>query len=607
MNASLPGPGDVLAGRYAIERELGRGGYSIVYLARDRTLDVPVALKLLFPPPAVLDEARERMRREANAVRTLAHPNVVALHDFVEQEGRHFLVMEWVDGPDLAALVAASGPLTPARAASLARDIAEALAAGHEHGIIHRDVKPRNVLVDSDGKGRLTDFGSARIEGQTTMTHAGGIVGTLAYTAPEILAGGRGDGRSDVYALGLTLFFSMTGTLPRGVGPLGPTADPDGFRPTGTGTQVPAWLDDVVARATRANPRHRFATAQALAGALGDGESAGVSLTVGTGRCLVCGESVAEELGVCPACAATSEGAKGGTALVFLRSPASRTDRRHRIEDLEDLLGAAARPPDVAAAATGGRALLRAPVAVAARAVGALERDGYPAFATSTLGALRRIPRPFSVLVASGLVVGVTAGAMGSTLIGLSSPAMAILLWLAALERVRRPVLDVRPQPSALPAAAEAEAVAVLSTLPLGTARDLLSDLLRLARLLAAGDGFPHLDPDGSDLGTALRSGAALAKDLDRLDRALALLDASSTHAGTEASVRDTVAGAERARDRLVQALLSGLAALGRAHAHLADAPGAGAALREALTSLEQEAERHAAASAEVEALLARS
>lgn len=601
MGAAFPGPGQVLADRYEIVRELGRGGYSVVYLAKDRTLEVDVALKLLVPPPAERDEARERMRREAQAVRSMVHPNVVALHDFVESGDHRFLVMEYVDGADLGALVETGGPLPAARVIEVGTDIARALAEAHDRGILHRDVKPRNVLVDSDGRARLTDFGSARLEGQTTMTHTGGVVGSLAYAAPEVLAGGRGDGRSDVYALGLTLFFALAGALPPERGPLGLNSNDDGFRPSVLGVELPTWLDDVVARATRAEPRHRFATADALRRALSGGESE-LAPHPGDGRCLVCRGPASDEVGLCPACAATGPG-EPGDALVFLAGRPARGDRRARIRSVEAMLGEGISDVDARAAAIGLRPLLRAPRAVASRAAEAFRREGLPATAEPPVAAAHRIPRSYTLLVAAGLAVGVAAGAAGSTLVGVSSPLVAALLWLAAFERIRRPLVRVEARPSALPAPAEAGAVAAIASLPDGTASDLLAELLRVARRLASDPGFESLDPGGRTTADVIAAAVALARDLDRLDGALAAMRETSTRGNLDAT-RDAVAGAERARDRLVQRLLAGTAALGRAQASLAAGRSTDSAVEDAVAELERDVRAHAEAAAEVEALL---
>src|ERR1041385_8816240 len=185
------GAGALLGGRYEIVRELGRGGYSIVYLARDRQLEADVAIKLLVPPPAAAALARGRMRGEVQAVRGLSHANIVAVRDFADDGPWSFIVMEYVAGPDLAERVRRCGPLPPEEAVRLVRDVSAGLAMGHRHGVLPRDLQPQHNLLDPDGRARLTDFGSARLDGVTGVTRTGAIVGTLDYLAPEVLAGRR--------------------------------------------------------------------------------------------------------------------------------------------------------------------------------------------------------------------------------------------------------------------------------------------------------------------------------------------------------------------------------------------------------------------------------
>src|SRR6266550_2199133 len=221
-------PGVVLQDRYEIADEIGRGGFSIVYRARDRRVGADVAIKLLVPPPAAARLARERLRREVQAVRQLSHPNIVAVYDVVDDGPWSFVVMEYVAGPDLAVRVRQRGPLDPDAAALLGREITAALAAAHRHGILHRDVKPQNILLAPDGRARLTDFGSARLAGQETVTQTGGLVGTADYAAPEQLAGGRGDARADEYALGVTLYYALTAELPARAPVRGADAGRDG-------------------------------------------------------------------------------------------------------------------------------------------------------------------------------------------------------------------------------------------------------------------------------------------------------------------------------------------------------------------------------------------
>ena len=302
-------PGSLLAGRYEIAREIGRGGYSIVYQARDRSVGADVAIKLLVPPPVVAQLARERMRREVQAVRELSHENIVAVYDLLEEETRSCIVMEYVPGPDLQARVVTGGALTVPQLESVGKGIAAALAAAHRHGILHRDVKPQNILLAPDGRARLTDFGSARLDGQATVTQTGGLVGTLAYTAPEVLAGQRGDARADLYSFGMTLYFAATGALPPGTSRhLPPPAAPEGHRARVARRDIPEWLDGIIARATAADPRDRFPGAAAFLTALEQrssqtmparkgGDAAGES-------CVMCGGLDDSRIGVCAQCRA---------------------------------------------------------------------------------------------------------------------------------------------------------------------------------------------------------------------------------------------------------------------------------------------------------------
>jgi len=261
--------GAVLGGRFEIAREIGRGGYSVVYAARDRSVGTEVAIKVLVPPPATAREAKERLRREVQAIRGLRHPNIVGVHDLVEDGSIAFVVMDLIDGTDLASRIAERGPLPTELAIGVAVQVSDALAEAHRAGILHRDIKPANILLDGAGHAWLTDFGSARLDSQTTITRTGGLVGTVAYLAPEVWLGGRADARADLYSLGMTLYEALTGKLPqRPSVHLPPTPEGDGFKPSLHRPDLPPWLERVIARATTAEPRDRFATVAAFRDAL---------------------------------------------------------------------------------------------------------------------------------------------------------------------------------------------------------------------------------------------------------------------------------------------------------------------------------------------------
>jgi serine/threonine-protein kinase len=206
--------GELIAGRYEVEAVVGSGGMATVYRAHDRVLERVVALKVLDPRHEGDPQLVGRFRDEARAAAKLTHPNVVGVLDRVMHGGREFIVFEHVEGETLKQLVAREGPLEPTRAAALGCGVARALAAAHERGIVHRDVKSQNVIVGEDGRPRVADFGVARAPGSQELTESGAFVGTGTYIAPEQARGLRVDGAADVYALGVVLYELLTGAPP---------------------------------------------------------------------------------------------------------------------------------------------------------------------------------------------------------------------------------------------------------------------------------------------------------------------------------------------------------------------------------------------------------
>src|SRR3954454_11256344 len=205
----------VYNGRYELVRHIARGGMAEVYLAHDRLLDRPVALKVLFPELSVDRSFVERFRREAQAAANLSHPNIVSVYDWGEEGSTYFIVMEYIDGRPLSQILRADGPLLPDRAAAIAADVAAALAFAHRNGVIHRDVKPGNVLITNDGLVKVTDFGIARAANtEENLTQTGAVMGTATYFSPEQAQGAEVDPRSDVYSLGVVLYEMVTGAPP---------------------------------------------------------------------------------------------------------------------------------------------------------------------------------------------------------------------------------------------------------------------------------------------------------------------------------------------------------------------------------------------------------
>ena len=211
---SSPPDARVFANRYEIGAEIGRGGMADVYLGHDTLLDRRVAVKVLSPAFADDPVNRERFRREAQSVASLNHPNIVAVYDWGEEDGTSFIVMEYVPGQTLRDLIASYGRIAPMEAARIAADIADALAFAHRNGVVHRDVKPGNVLVTPDGTVKVTDFGIARADQGDGLTKTGAVLGTATYFSPEQAQGFALDGRSDVYALGVVLYEMLAGVAP---------------------------------------------------------------------------------------------------------------------------------------------------------------------------------------------------------------------------------------------------------------------------------------------------------------------------------------------------------------------------------------------------------
>jgi eukaryotic-like serine/threonine-protein kinase len=211
--------GEVVADRYELEELVGTGGMSSVFKARDRLLERPVALKILHEHYVTDADYVERFRREARAVAQLAHPNIVTVIDRGEEGGRQFIVFEYVEGENLKQVVSREGALPVREAVELGLQVARALGYAHERGIVHRDVKPQNVILNEDGRAKVTDFGIARSLDVDGVTQTGTVLGTSDYIAPEQAQGQHVDAHTDVYSLGVVLYELVTGELPfRGEG-----------------------------------------------------------------------------------------------------------------------------------------------------------------------------------------------------------------------------------------------------------------------------------------------------------------------------------------------------------------------------------------------------
>ena len=259
----------VFSERYELNHLIARGGMAEVYRARDRLLDRPVALKVLFPELSVDRSFVERFRREAQAAANLSHPNIVPVFDWGEDTGTYFIVMEFVDGRPLSSILKTSGPLSAERTADVGAHVAAALGYAHKHGVIHRDVKPGNVLITDEGQVKVTDFGIARaINTEESLTQTGAVMGTATYFSPEQAEGIGVDARSDIYSLGVVMFEMVTGRPPF----LGDTPVAVASKhvrehppaPRELNPAIPPTFEAIILKSMAKDPAHRYATAEEL-------------------------------------------------------------------------------------------------------------------------------------------------------------------------------------------------------------------------------------------------------------------------------------------------------------------------------------------------------
>lgn len=261
--------GTVLGGRYDLRSHLARGGMAEVFDAQDNLLGRRVAVKVLHSSYSRDAAFVQRFRREAQAAANLSHPNIVSIYDTGEDNGTHFIVMELVEGRSLRDVLKREGHLLPRRAAEIAAEVAAALAVAHRAGLVHRDIKPGNVLLTADGSVKVTDFGIARAwDDSEQLTRTGAVIGTATYFSPEQAQGRPADERSDIYALGVVLYEMLAGLPPfSGENPVSIAyqhVSQNPIRPSVHNPDVPADLDAIVMRALDKEPLRRYPKAEAM-------------------------------------------------------------------------------------------------------------------------------------------------------------------------------------------------------------------------------------------------------------------------------------------------------------------------------------------------------
>lgn len=264
--------GTLIAGRYAVRKHLATGGMAAVFTGWDHRVERPIAIKVLRALDKTDQRAIDRFRREARAAASLMHPNAVTIYDFIEEHNEYFLVMEYVDGPNLKQLLHQRGRLPPEEAITYASQICGVLQKAHNRGFIHRDIKPQNILIAQDGQAKLTDFGIVRVREGAGLTNTGIVLGTADYLAPEQARGEELTPASDLYSLGVVLYEMLCGHPPFS----GPTAVAVAMQHARTPPpplaslvpDLPPTVEQVVAIALEKAPERRFHSALAMRHAL---------------------------------------------------------------------------------------------------------------------------------------------------------------------------------------------------------------------------------------------------------------------------------------------------------------------------------------------------
>ncbi len=564
--------GSVIADRYEIGSELGRGERSIVYAATDRTSGTQVAVKLVMLAPATAHFARERLRREAELVRALSHPGIVRPIEILDHGTWSLIAMERVTGRSLAAAVREDGPLHPDAVARLGTELAAALSAVHRCGVVHRDVKPENILLDEGGRARLSDFGCAHLERQALLLQPEDPVRAVGFLPPEVIEGQMADPRSDVYALGMTLFFALVGYVPKGSEPqLPPDPRPNGHHPREKRPDLPEWLDEIVARATCAESSHRLETASRLARALAERSLESRSDETQSSQalrvCVLCRRPGTLGRAVCPHCEDV-DGGKPDTLLLVVPAR-GREGRANQLRLLSELTSIPTEIHALRSAARAQRALVRVSSSHADVLVRRLRTRGIESRALPLDRAWSALPQWSLWLALATLGAGAAAGAAGFVpLLGTSLIPASVALYSGWTWIQRESLIgdgtDV-PPPGALVRAVSA----AMPLLQAGQARKLLVEILRLGRdlwlRLCAGEAS---DGARSELIAALLCACESATELAREDGMLDALQLHGEHRNEPPpGLIESRSLYQSARSRLVQAILEFAASLSRLRA----------------------------------------
>ena len=599
--------GSVLKDRYIIEAEVGRGGFSVVYKATDKQLETTVALKLLVPPPVAALSAKERLRREVVALQKLHHSSIIRIYDLYEDDHWSFIIMDFLDGCTLDQQVAQHGPLTQEQTIDVGRQIADALRLVHRNGILHRDVKPQNIMLTKNNQIVLTDFGSAKIEGQATFTAAGAIVGTMGYLAPEVFDGGRPDGRSDIYSLGMCLYFAIMGALPQGGSNyLPPPPTVEGFQPSKVGSLITGELDRVIAQATMMEPGNRFQTMDRMVQALsGEWQLPAVTHNRPLQFCLRCGGPDLLELSVCPSCRSQTE---QGDTYIFVEAQLGHESRKHVKQVLQEVTGLASYSSCLTDAAKGVKSLLRTTSKSAPGIVAKFRAQHIPTYSIQLKYPISHIPHMLSVLLFLNLTIGLAAGLWYSSVFFWGALMFSAITVMAVHRTVREPFMRPRSVTLNLPIDVESQVLDTLASLPSGTAKNIFADIVRTGSSLYERAKKEATDPlFAQKLVASIRLSEEVASAVGQQDQTLmALSRHANIHSHTpDPSSLEVIGKCEANRDKLVQKLLELLSTLALMKVHQGSGYGSDLEELEAITrELEEDSKIQLEAADEVKAYL---
>jgi len=543
MNNQYLNSGDILAERYVIGKELGRGGISVVYEAFDQKLKLNIALKLLVPPPASAKFIQERTRREVSFVRELDHPNIAKVFDFDHSDGKHFILMKKISGKDLKKLVEEKGLLKSDEIKKIALQISDALSFAHSKGVLHRDVKPSNILIDEQGNAILSDFGSAKMEGQQTITSSGAFVGTINYLPPEVFSGSKPDARADIYSLGLTLYYAATGELP----PINKAtmlveAEQRGHFPS---ANIEKQLITAIAMCTSSLPGDRFQTAAQTKKFLERQQTfaaipAEKNFPELRTHCLIC--DVADPFGnpICADCMPETRNAENLQS-IMIEKPKGKKNQKLLAEKLSSLLALKKRSSDIELVSIGSKPLAQVPLAFAPKVIQKLSKLGIGANVIPKSKLWSTLPLGFNILLIEIMLLNLYMANKINPWFAFLGLAVPGTLGFLALRISNKPLLNSIPSLGILPEKTEANVLNTLAELSSKSTKTLLKDIVKTIQEL-------NLNNNSSHISKLVERSCEVAKSLNNYENIVSRLEQQNVKASSSA-IESSLLKAEKTKN----------------------------------------------------------